>query len=67
MAKKTGGAAAAPEAAATPEPVAEPEPVEEAAPEPAAAPEPEAAAPADDGDIPTDIDGILAWCREHDG
>ena len=47
----------------------------EAAPEPAAeaeaeAPDPEPQSetkPAPAGDLPTDTDGMIAWCREHDG
>jgi hypothetical protein len=53
--------------AVEPEPVAvEPEPVA-AEPEPVAAEPAAAAAAQDDGDIPTDIAGVLAWCRQHDG
>lgn len=53
LAAARGGAAAAPEPAAEAEP-SDPEPEVAAQPVPA-------------GDIPTDTEGILAWCREHDG
>ena len=56
-AEKSGGGAAP----ATPDP---PAPAPE--PEPAAS-EPEAAAPPSGGDLPTDIPGIVAYCRKADG
>lgn len=61
-------------------PAAEPEATPEAEPEAEAEPEPEAEVPApeeeaaeeapakaDAGDLPTDVAGMIAWCREHDG